>query len=682
MSEVPEVELKLPANTPDEPHPTAFVVHNPNVSNRQIHLNFTSTHSVPINLPAYPFPKEDFVDYNKYQPESFNDGIALKDEYLQIKFDDKGEKKISKNGYLTEETKNSRIVVSTFTLPGRGKKLYVMATDISKELQFRDSYLFLNKNKSLVKYVTNEADKLFLIKQGILQSVFKSRVIGVITFRSLYLIYGARLISEGKRVVDDYWEELAVAEEFSPSDPVYNLLNLEMNLGSGDGNDGGSGGSGGDIGEKGLRLMGKSDLLRLNKRFEENQGFIGDGAMGDFTGNTNVPIPVNVENHPFINNTRFRLHRQKHYRLNYDQKKHLDQLILPEPSTELKQNYLLSSGIANTTILNRPLYSVNGQVPHPRPVEITSPGGSVPPSITLSLLNNDSLTSSNGDNIYWVTCLQGEGITGTVNLSKNIVTPNYRLNPHGNRVEKSKLDELATSIPVTANPKLLDRRSHVGLKFSTLKNVVSHICDIENAPKAEPVAKQLVSSQNRLVLDGRESSTEQLRSLEYLHNAVSANQNINNYRNLRLSQWKYYWFQRSGGYNLTKKNLKRKLAAEKPKPDSGPIRGELFDYQLGGDKSEENVVTIDLNENSDEEVLEEKSMPLPMNYQFSNQDKHDLYRQKGQIVTQFQMAHPEANHMDLGKLQFQQLLTAKTIKRKKPNSNSLIDVRLMTVSLL
>lgn len=139
------------------------------------------------------------------------------DEFVVSEFDAEGEKKIDLDG---RPQGGREFRMNTFKLPGRGSKLFMMATECAKELNFRDSYLLFNKNKSLYKMIASQKDKEALIALGLLPYSFRSRVIGIITARSIYRQFGARAIVDGKRVVDDYWEAAAIQQGFTESDPV------------------------------------------------------------------------------------------------------------------------------------------------------------------------------------------------------------------------------------------------------------------------------------------------------------------------------------------------------------------------------------------------------------------------------------------------------------------------------
>lgn len=139
------------------------------------------------------------------------------DEYLPLLIDEAGEQKANQDGEL-QGGREYRI--HTFTLPGRGKKLFMMATECAKELNYRDSYLLFNKNKSLYKMIASQSDKEKLIKMGLLQYSFRSRQIALVTARSIFRAFGAKVIKNGYRVKDDYWEQKAIEAGYTDKDRV------------------------------------------------------------------------------------------------------------------------------------------------------------------------------------------------------------------------------------------------------------------------------------------------------------------------------------------------------------------------------------------------------------------------------------------------------------------------------
>lgn len=127
--------------------------------------------------------------------------------------DPAGEEKVSKLGELTGERQYR---VRTFTVTGRGARLYMLSTEPARCMGFRDSYLLFQKHKKLYKIIVNEEEKYDLIERDIIPHSYKGRAIGIVTARSVFREFGARIIVGGKKVIDDYYEEEAKALGFVP----------------------------------------------------------------------------------------------------------------------------------------------------------------------------------------------------------------------------------------------------------------------------------------------------------------------------------------------------------------------------------------------------------------------------------------------------------------------------------
>ena len=137
------------------------------------------------------------------------------DEYIPREIDDHGETKVSKDGYPLD---NRKYKCRTFQVPNRGEKLFMLATECARVLGYRDSYLLFNKNRSLYKIIANQQEKDNLIQQEILPYSYRSRQIAIVTARSMFRQFGARLIENGRRVRDDYWEAKARKQGFTEED--------------------------------------------------------------------------------------------------------------------------------------------------------------------------------------------------------------------------------------------------------------------------------------------------------------------------------------------------------------------------------------------------------------------------------------------------------------------------------
>lgn len=137
------------------------------------------------------------------------------DEYIPREYDEQGEKKVSATGHLMN---GREYRCRTFYVPNRGEKLFMLATECARVLGYRDSYLLFNKNRSLYKIIATQAEKEDLIHQEILQFSYRSRQIAIVTAKSMFRQFGSRVIVNGRRVRDDYWETKARKQGFTEDD--------------------------------------------------------------------------------------------------------------------------------------------------------------------------------------------------------------------------------------------------------------------------------------------------------------------------------------------------------------------------------------------------------------------------------------------------------------------------------
>ncbi|KAI9782850.1 MAG: hypothetical protein M1835_003927 [Candelina submexicana] len=137
------------------------------------------------------------------------------DEYVPREYDDAGEKKVNGTGHPLE---GREYRCRTFFVPNRGDKLFMLATECARVLGYRDSYLLFNKNRSLYKIIATQAEKDDLIHQEILPYSYRSRQIAIVTAKSMFRQFGSRVIVDGRRVRDDYWESKARKQGFTEED--------------------------------------------------------------------------------------------------------------------------------------------------------------------------------------------------------------------------------------------------------------------------------------------------------------------------------------------------------------------------------------------------------------------------------------------------------------------------------
>lgn len=115
--------------------------------------------------------------------------------------DAEGETKVDKDGHLLG---GREYRVRVFTILGRGERLYMLSTEPARCIGFRDSYLFFQKHKQLYKIIIDDAAKRDLIGREIIPHSYKGRAIGVVTARSVFREFGAKIVIGGRKVVDDY----------------------------------------------------------------------------------------------------------------------------------------------------------------------------------------------------------------------------------------------------------------------------------------------------------------------------------------------------------------------------------------------------------------------------------------------------------------------------------------------
>ena len=131
------------------------------------------------------------------------------DDELILPEDPEGETKVDKNGHLLG---GRDYRCRTFTLLGKGDKLYMLSTEPARCIGFRDSYLFFQKHRFLFKLIIDDNLKRDMIDRDLIPHSYKGRSIGVVTARSVFREFGARIIIGGKRITDDYQVEVARTE--------------------------------------------------------------------------------------------------------------------------------------------------------------------------------------------------------------------------------------------------------------------------------------------------------------------------------------------------------------------------------------------------------------------------------------------------------------------------------------
>jgi chromatin structure-remodeling complex protein RSC7 len=123
------------------------------------------------------------------------------DDEVALPEDPEGETKVDKMGRLQD---GREYRCRTFTIFGRGERLYMLSTEPARCIGFRDSYLFFQKHKQLYKIIVDDHEKRDLIDRELIPHSYKGRAIGVVTARSVFREFGARIVVGGRKIIDDY----------------------------------------------------------------------------------------------------------------------------------------------------------------------------------------------------------------------------------------------------------------------------------------------------------------------------------------------------------------------------------------------------------------------------------------------------------------------------------------------
>lgn len=147
-------------------------------------------------------PKGGVPQVTRTQIDKEGTMIDVVNDEADLPEDEEGEQKVDKLGNL-QGGRDYRVRI--FTIRGRGDRQYMLSTEPARCCGFRDSYLFFTKHMKLHKVIVDDNEKKDLIDREIIPHSYKGRSIGVVTARSVFREFGARIIIGGKRVIDDYY---------------------------------------------------------------------------------------------------------------------------------------------------------------------------------------------------------------------------------------------------------------------------------------------------------------------------------------------------------------------------------------------------------------------------------------------------------------------------------------------
>lgn len=124
--------------------------------------------------------------------------------------DPEGDKKVDEKGRLQG---GRQYKAYNFTSDERAdpEKVYMLAIDAARSAGYRDSLYFFRRNPQIFKIELTQGEKEKLIDDGRLSGQLKTRNVTMVPARNVYKLHGARFLSGGKAVIDDYYEAAARA---------------------------------------------------------------------------------------------------------------------------------------------------------------------------------------------------------------------------------------------------------------------------------------------------------------------------------------------------------------------------------------------------------------------------------------------------------------------------------------
>ncbi|UNI23856.1 hypothetical protein JDV02_009649 [Purpureocillium takamizusanense] len=134
------------------------------------------------------------------------------DEYLPAVVDSAGENKVQPHGQLCG---GRAYRLRTFTLPTRGDRLFMTGTECARVLGYPDTYSLFHNNPTLYELLATQEEKDYLVGQEIISSSYDATQIAFVTAKSVYRCFDSRVIQDGRRVHDDYWEAQAIEKGYS-----------------------------------------------------------------------------------------------------------------------------------------------------------------------------------------------------------------------------------------------------------------------------------------------------------------------------------------------------------------------------------------------------------------------------------------------------------------------------------
>ncbi|PVF95149.1 hypothetical protein CPB86DRAFT_764542 [Serendipita vermifera] len=136
--------------------------------------------------------------------------FQLERDNLVTREDPIGNTKIDNNGNLLG---GREFKAATFHVPTRNPEIkYMLAIECARASGYRDSLYYFRRNPLMFKLQLSAPEKEYLIQNGKLHTNLRHRSVTMVTARSAFKQHGAKIIKNGRWVIDDYFEEAAKIE--------------------------------------------------------------------------------------------------------------------------------------------------------------------------------------------------------------------------------------------------------------------------------------------------------------------------------------------------------------------------------------------------------------------------------------------------------------------------------------
>ncbi|KAI8448247.1 chromatin remodelling complex Rsc7/Swp82 subunit-domain-containing protein [Phakopsora pachyrhizi] len=134
----------------------------------------------------------------------------VEEDELTLPSDPKGDTKVNPDGALLG---GRQYKIPTFSLKCRANpnKRFMLSIDAARAAGYRDSLYFFRRNPLIQKLLCTQQEKDMFIAAGFLSGNLKSRAVTMCSARNAYKVIGARFLKGGKHVIDDYYEDAALA---------------------------------------------------------------------------------------------------------------------------------------------------------------------------------------------------------------------------------------------------------------------------------------------------------------------------------------------------------------------------------------------------------------------------------------------------------------------------------------